>query len=80
MLLAKVWWSEKSTPEIGFLKISQDPSVGFRYPRFKTELKYVSWFLPSLMVQKILWPEIWQRQGRSHATEKLENHENDEEN
>ena len=30
------------------------------------------------MVQKILWPEIWQRQGRTHATEKLENYENDE--
>ena len=37
----------------------------------------VSWFLPSLVVQKILWPEIWQGQGRTHATEKLENHEND---
>ena len=29
------------------------------------------------MVQKIVWPEIWQGQGRTHATEKLENHEND---
>ena len=37
----------------------------------------VSWFLQSLMVQKILWPEIWPGQGRTHATEKLENHEND---
>ena len=29
------------------------------------------------MVQKILWPEIGVDQGRVHATEKLENHEND---
>ena len=29
------------------------------------------------MVQKILWPEIWPGQGRTHATEKLENDEND---
>ena len=29
------------------------------------------------MVQKILWPEIWQGQGRTHATEKLENDKND---
>ena len=29
------------------------------------------------MVQKILWPEIGALQGRTHATEKLENHEND---
>ena len=29
------------------------------------------------MVQKILWPEIGAPQGRTHATEKLENHEND---
>ena len=27
------------------------------------------------MVQKILWPEIGARQGRVHATEKLENFE-----
>ena len=40
----------------------------------------VSWFLPSLMVQKILWPEIGVDQGLVHATEKLENHENDKEN
>ena len=37
----------------------------------------VSWFLQSLMVQKILWPEIWRLQGRVHATEKLQNDEND---
>ena len=29
------------------------------------------------MAQKILWPEIWGIQGRVHATENLENHEND---
>ena len=29
------------------------------------------------MVQKILWPEILPGQGRVHATEKIENHEND---
>ena len=29
------------------------------------------------MVQKILWPEIGVEQGRGHATEKLENFEND---
>ena len=29
------------------------------------------------MVQKILWPEILPGQGRTHAIEKLENHEND---
>ena len=29
------------------------------------------------MVQKILWPENWCAQGRTHATEKLENDEND---
>ena len=37
----------------------------------------MSWFLPSLVVQKILWPEIGDIQGRVHATEKSENHEND---
>ena len=30
------------------------------------------------MVQKILWPEIGVDQGRVHATEKLENLENDD--
>ena len=29
------------------------------------------------MVQKMLWPKILLRQGRVHATEKMENHEND---
>ena len=29
------------------------------------------------MVQKILWPEVGVDQARVHATEKLENHEND---
>ncbi len=32
------------------------------------------------MTQKILWPEILLHQGRVHATEKLENHENDGKN
>ena len=32
------------------------------------------------MVQKILWPEIGALQGRTHATEKLENDENDRKN
>ena len=41
------------------------------------ELKYVFWFPQSLMVQKILWPEIWCPQGRVYATEKLEDDEND---
>ena len=59
------------------LRISQHPSVWFRYPRVKMELKYASWFPPSLMVQKIQWPEIGGDQGRTHGTEKLDKDENE---
>ena len=56
---------------------SEDHPVGFWYRCIKMKLIHVSLFLPSGMAQKILWPEIGAAQGRTHATEKLENHEND---
>ena len=34
--LTEVWESEKSTAEVGFLKISEDPPVGFWYRCIKT--------------------------------------------
>ena len=41
------------------------------------ELKYEALIMQKLSFQKILWPENWPIQGWTHATEKLENDEND---
>ena len=41
------------------------------------KLKYEALIMQELSSQKILWPEIWPRQGRTHATEKFENDENE---
>ena len=59
------------------LKIFQDPSVGFRYRSVRMELKHEALIMQKLSFWKILWPENWPRQGRTHAAEKLENDEND---
>ena len=60
-----------------FFEDFQDPFVGFWYPSIRMKVKYEALIMQKLSLQKILWPKFCRHTGRVHATEKLENDENE---